>query len=275
MTSESVGQRLPSLHVENRIGEIRFNDPATYNALSPAAFGRLREICSDIRRRANRDIGAVVLTGSGKAFCSGAELGSTFASHDASSGKSLGKHIAEWTAAEGTPAIMEWKALPLPKVVAVNGVVSGIGLSIALAGDIVVAARSATFSVPYMPVLGLVPDGGLTWLLPRLIGTARSMALTLLGERITAMQAESWGMIWRCVEDRDLRDVTHALATRLASLPDYATSAIRELFAMSWHNEFAAQYDGELKRNTELLDGEAFRQRLRAFLDNKTASSRG
>lgn len=268
-----VSDNLPRFQVEDGIGYIRLDDPPRFNSLSPAAFARLREIFAEIHERAHQDIRAVVLTGTGRAFCAGAELSSMFAMGDAAAASSepetVGRRIARWTRDEGTPAVMEWNNLPVPLVVAVNGVTAGIGMSLALSGDIVVAARSASFTVPFTTVLGIVPDGGLTWQLPRLIGHARSMGLSLLGERLKAEEAERWGLIWRCVDDDALEQTARELALRLAALPRYATDELRRVFRASSGNDFRAQYDLELERNTELLDGPDFQEGLSAFLQKR------
>lgn len=265
MDAEVAG--LPRFHVEAGIGYIRLDDPPRFNALSPAAFSRLREIFAEIHERAHHDIRAVVLTGTGRAFCAGAELSSMFAMGQASEqGESVGNRIARWTRDDGTPAVMEWNNLPVPLVVAVNGVTAGIGMSLALSGDIVIAARSASFTVPFMTVLGIVPDGGLTWQIPRLIGQARSMAMSLLGERLKAEDAERWGLIWRCVDDEALEQTAREIALKLAALPSYATTELRRVFRASTHNDFTTQYDLELARNTELLDGKEFAEGISAFL---------
>ena len=258
---------LPRFHVEHGIGYIRLDDPPRFNSLSPAAFARLREICREIHERAHHDVRAVILTGTGRAFCAGAELSSMFAMGETGGqAESVGSRIARWTRDEGTPAVMEWNNLPVPLVVAVNGVTAGIGMSLALSGDIVIAARSASFTVPFMTVLGIVPDGGLTWQIPRLIGQARSMALSLLGDRLKAEDAERWGLIWRCVDDEALEKTARDIALKLAALPKYAATELRRVFRASTQNDFVAQYDLELGRNTELLDGKEFAEGISAFL---------
>jgi len=272
---KEAGAGLPQFSVDDEgIGTIRLNNPARLNSLSPQTFTRLGEIFAEIRERAHADVSAVVLTGTGRGFCAGAELSSMFQKADSTAspsepGQSVGRRIASWTRDEGTPVVMAWNDLPVPLIVAVNGVTAGIGLSLALSGDVVVAARSANFSVPFMTVLGIVPDGGLTWQLPRLVGHARSLGLSLLGERISAEEAERWGLIWRCVDDALLEQTTRTLALRLTRLPTYAIHELRQVFRASYRNDFGQQYDLELSRNTELLDGAAFQEGIEAFLEKR------
>lgn len=267
--SPGIEDRLPSLHVDaGRIATVRFNDPATLNGFSPAVFARLREILAELSRMAIADqVRAVVLTGSGRAFSAGAELASVFRA--VPEGASVGRHIARFAREEGTPVIVAFSRLPVPLVVAVNGVAAGIGFSLALMGDVVLAGRSASFVVPFMTRLGIVPDGGLSWHLPRLIGHARASALSLLGDRLSAEKAADWGLIWACVDDADLLTAAHEIAVRLAGLPSYAAPEMRGLLAASAANDFSTQYGFELERNEELLDGPAFREGLNAFVDKR------
>lgn len=261
--------KLPSFTVDaDRIGLIRFNDPATLNGLSQHAFRRLREIIAELTTlAANDEVRAVILTGSGRAFCAGAELGSIFRS--VPEGVSMGAFIARFGREEGTPVVLDLSRLPVPLVVAVNGVTAGMGFSIALMGDVVIAARSASFVVPFMTRLAIVPDGGLSWQLTRLLGPARASALSLLGEKLTAERAAEWGLIWSCVDDAELMTAAHATATKLAKLPSYAAGEIRGVMAAAARNDFEAQYHYELSRNAELLDGAAFREGLTAFVEKR------
>lgn len=266
--------KLPSFSVDaDRIGLIQLNDPATLNGLSLPVFVRLREIIAEIQERAASDeLRAVILTGSGRGFCAGAELNSIFRSVPPE--VSLGAHIARFGREEGGPIVLALNTLPVPLVVAVNGVAAGMGFSIALMGDVVIAAESASFMVPFMTGLGILPDTGLSSTLPRLIGPARATALTLLGEKLPAPRAEAWGLIWRCVPDAELMIAAQSVALKLARLPAYAAREMRELLAASIKNSFEAQYHHELDRNAVLLDGAAFREGLTAFLEKRTPQYR-
>src|SRR6202035_4748329 len=143
----------------------------------------------------------LVLTGAGRGFCAGQDLGDR-AVAPGGQAIDLGESIEKYY----KPLVLALSSLPIPSIAAVNGVAAGAGANIALACDLVIAARSASF-VQAFSRLGLVPDSGGTWTLPRLVGTARALGLTLLGDKLSAEQAASWGLIWRCVEDADLTSV--------------------------------------------------------------------
>lgn len=258
---------LPRFEIIDDIAVVTLNDPATLNGLSPAVFIRLREIIAEVGTRAGRDIRALVLTGSGKAFCVGAELNSVFRS--VPENHSIGKHIARFAREVGTPPLMDLHHIPVPLVTAVNGVAAGIGMSMAFNGDVVLAGRSASFVVPFFTRLGIVPDGGLTWQLPRLVGHARASAMALLGERMSAEAAEQCGLIWRCVDDAALLPTAMDTARKLARLPAYACHEMRAALAASQGNTYEQQYEYELRRNEELLDGPDFREGLSAFLEKR------
>lgn len=173
---------------------------------------------------------AVLITGSGRAFCAGADLGARAAitgSRGHASEASLREHY--------NPLILRLIALDVPVVAAVNGAAAGIGCSLALAADLVLAGRSGYFLQAFVNI-GLVPDGGSSWMLPRLIGTARAKAMMMLGERVSAEQAEDWGLIHRCVTDAELIGEATALAHRLAAGPTLALGQIRRLVAHSAHS---------------------------------------
>lgn len=169
----------------------------------------------------------VLLTGSGRAFCAGADLsarGEMTGSRGEATVASLRNHY--------NPLIERLTTLDIPVVSAVNGAAAGIGCSIALAADLVLASRSAYFLQAFVNI-GLVPDGGSTWMLPRLIGTARAKAMMMLGERVSGEQAEEWGLIHRCVADDDLMGEATALAERLEHGPTVALGQMRRLVAGS------------------------------------------
>jgi 2-(1,2-epoxy-1,2-dihydrophenyl)acetyl-CoA isomerase len=150
----------------------------------------------------------------------------------------------------------------MPVIAAVNGVAAGAGANIALACDLVVAARSASF-VQAFSKLGLVPDSGGTWFLPRLVGTARALGLTLLGDKLSAEQAASWGLIWRCVEDAELADVVEALARQFAAAPTRGLARTKQAIYEGWGRTLAQQldverdYQGELGRTADYAEGVA------------------
>lgn len=188
----------------------------TLNALSAQTLAELREALDEAVREGAR---CVLLTGDGRGFSSGADL---------ATGGGLPEDAGEALEKSFNPLIEALFALPIPVVAAVNGPAAGAGASLALAADIVIAARSAYFLQAFVNI-GLIPDAGATWLLPRLAGRARAMEMMMLGERISAEQARDWGMIARVVEDEELAEEAVALATRLAQGPTVALGLIRRL----------------------------------------------
>lgn len=217
--------------------------------------------------RVDHSVRALVLTGSGKAFCVGADL------HEMQRAASGGKSLGEWTArmmAELTnPIVQALRDMPVPVVCAVNGAAAGAGVGLALAADIVLMARSAYFYLPFIPRLGIVPDMGTTWFLPRRIGRARAVVLTLLGERLCAEQAVQWGLAWACSDDDRLAADAAALGRRLAALPAGAAMETRCAYDASERNDLQRQLEYESTRQRELIDRPAFMEGVRAFLEKR------
>jgi 2-(1,2-epoxy-1,2-dihydrophenyl)acetyl-CoA isomerase len=172
------------------------------------------------------------------------------------------------------PLVLGLRALPLPVIAAVNGVAAGAGANLALACDLVVAARSASF-VQAFARLGLVPDSGGTWFLPRLAGTARALGLALLGEKLSAEQAASWGLIWRCVDDGELRAVVEALARQLAAAPTRGLARTKQAIYESWGRSLAEQLDVERDYQAELGRTADYAEGVRAFAEKRTPQFTG
>nr|WP_242124303.1 enoyl-CoA hydratase-related protein [Sphingobium sp. Sx8-8] len=202
------------------IATLTMNRPDKLNAMSPESLDLFVDLLDRVRDEGKARV--LVLTGKGRAFCSGADL----ASKDPKTGgrpKDVGSGLEK-----GHNVVSErLRYLPVPVVCAVNGGAAGGGCGYALAGDIVVAGRSAYFLQPFVNI-GLVPDVGATWLLPRLIGKARATAMMMLGERIPAETAAEWGMIWQVVDDAALMDTAYAIARKLADGPTVAYSMMRQ-----------------------------------------------
>jgi 2-(1,2-epoxy-1,2-dihydrophenyl)acetyl-CoA isomerase len=209
---------------------VTLNRPDRLNALNEAMLRALAkaldEAAEDIECR------AVLLTGAGRGFCAGQDL--------AAISGDLGDTIETFY----NPLVRRIGAMHKPVVCAVNGIAAGAGANIALACDIVIAARSAKFIQSFAKI-GLVPDSGGTWLLPRLIGEARAKALAMLAEPISAETAQSWGMIWRAVDDDKLASVAETLTAQLASQPTQGLGLIKQAFAQSATNTLDAQLDLE------------------------------
>ena len=202
------------------VATLTLNRPDQLNAMTPEALQRFIALLDRVRDEGTAR--ALVLTGAGRAFCAGADLHG-FAAEAQGTVPDRGAGLE----AGHNRVVERMRQLPVPIVCAVNGAAAGGGCGYALAGDIVIAARSAYFLQPFANI-GLVPDVGATWLLPRLIGKARATAMMLLGERVAADTAEQWGLIWRVVDDAVLLDEAYAIARQLAAGPTAAYQLTRQ-----------------------------------------------
>lgn len=202
---------------------VTLNRPDRLNAMPPQMADEIGEVFYDLG-----DARAVLITGEGKGFCSGADLSAR------GEGSALGSKGGSHKALQNhyNPAISQVLRAPLPVVCAVNGPAAGVGCSLALAGDFVLAGKSAYFLQAFVNI-GLVPDGGSTWLLARAIGRARATRMMMLGEKIGAEQAEEWGLIYKAVEDAALMDEAKALATKLANGPTLALNTMKQNIALA------------------------------------------
>ncbi|OYU84930.1 MAG: enoyl-CoA hydratase, partial [Burkholderiales bacterium PBB5] len=232
------------------IAILTLDNPARLNPISSTLQRSLLQAVADVA--ADRGIRALVLTGAGRAFCSGADLAGGLSSDDGS-GQSPGNRAA----------------LPMPVVCAINGVAAGGGLGLALVGDVVLAARSAYFYLPFMAKLGIVPDVGSTWFYQRLLGSGRATALTLLGDRLSAEKAAAWGLIWDCVDDDQLMPQALAIARRLTTLPAHAALETRRAYEAAAGNTLTEQLAYEAERQRELIDRPEFREGVAAFLEKR------
>jgi 2-(1,2-epoxy-1,2-dihydrophenyl)acetyl-CoA isomerase len=246
---------------------ITLNRPEKLNALNPEMHQRLREALE--RAASDAAVRVVLLTGAGRGFCTGQDL----AERDVSPGAapidlsvSLGSHY--------NPLVRRMRALPKPIVCAVNGVAAGAGANLALAADIVVAARSASF-VQAFSRIGLVPDSGGTWFLPRMVGSARAMALALLAQPLSADDAEHWGLIWKSVDDDKLAAEAQSLAARLASGPTKGYGLIKRALLASAGNSLDAQLDLERDLQREAGLSEDYREGVRAFKEKRDPRFQG
>ena len=196
--------------VDAGVARLTLNRPDKLNSFTNAMHREVRDAIARVRSEGAR---VLVLTGAGRGFCAGQDL-SDRAIAPGGQGVDLGESIEK----NYGPLALSLRALPLPVIAAVNGVAAGAGANIALACDLVIAAKSASFIQSFCR-LGLVPDCGGTWVLPRLVGNARALGLALLGDKLPAAQAAEWGLIWRCVEDAELASTVDALANQLAGAP--------------------------------------------------------
>jgi 2-(1,2-epoxy-1,2-dihydrophenyl)acetyl-CoA isomerase len=236
------------------VARLTLNRPDRLNSFNTAMHAEVREA---LGRLNGSDARVLVLTGAGRGFCAGQDLGDR-AVAPGGTAADLGESIEK----NYKPLVLALRSLQMPVIAAVNGVAAGAGANIALACDLVIAARSASF-VQAFSKLGLVPDSGGTWFLPRLIGNARAMGLTLLGDKLPAEQAAQWGLIWRCVEDSELSATVDALATQLAAAPTRGLARTRQALYEGWGRTLEEQldierdYQRELGRTADYAEGVA------------------
>jgi 2-(1,2-epoxy-1,2-dihydrophenyl)acetyl-CoA isomerase len=211
-------------------------------------------------------IRALLITGAGRGFCAGQDLNLREAGAEFDAGAALERFY--------NPLIRRLRALAKPIVAAVNGPAAGAGANIAFACDIVLAARSASFLQAFCR-LGLLPDAGGTWFLPRLVGSARAMGLALLGEPLPAEKAAEWGLIWQVVDDDKLMDEARSLAAKLAQGPTIGLGLIKEALNRSLVNGLDAQLDLERDLQRLAARSEDFREGVAAFLEKRPARFKG
>ncbi len=255
------------LEVNDGVAVITLNDGTRMNPLGQELIGALREAID--RAKGGTAVRSIVLTGSGRAFSVGADLGHYKAMlANPAPTQTPGEHIGDLMA-QLNSVIENLKALPVPVVVAVNGIAAGGGAGLALAGDLTIAARSAYFYLPFLPALGVVPDMGVSWTMDRTIGRARSIGLALTGNKLSAERAANWGLIWACVDDDQLQDEALKLARQLADMPSHAVIEARALFASAEARSLGDHLAYERTRQMELADGESFAEGVRAFTERR------
>jgi 2-(1,2-epoxy-1,2-dihydrophenyl)acetyl-CoA isomerase len=253
--------------IEEGIARLVLNRPERLNSFNTAMHEELRDALARVRPADGARV--LLLTGAGRAFCAGQDLNDR-AVEPGAQGVDLGESVERYYA----PLVMALRRLPLPVVCAVNGVAAGAGANLALACDIVLAAQSASFIQAFCR-LGLIPDTGGTWTLPRLVGPARALGLALLGERLPAAQAEAWGLIWRCVPDEDLMPEAQALARQFAQAPTRGLACTKQAMLASWGNTLPEQLalEGQLMR--ELGYSHDYREGVDAFIGKRTPVFKG
>jgi 2-(1,2-epoxy-1,2-dihydrophenyl)acetyl-CoA isomerase len=247
--------------VADGVARITLNRPDRLNSFTATMHAELRDALALVEN--DRRVRVMVLTGAGRGFCAGQDLSDRAVAPGAAP-VDLGESIEK----DYRPLVLALRRLPIPVVCAMNGVAAGAGANIALACDIVIAARSASFIQAFCK-LGLVPDSGGTYFLPRLAGDARARGLALLGDRLTAEQAEQWGLIWRCVDDSEFAASVQALCAQLAAGPTRGLAAIKRALDASWHNSLEAQLDLERDLQREMGHSDDYREGVSAFLEKR------
>lgn len=238
------------------VATLTLNRPAVMNALN----ARMRAEITQALTTLTPDVRAVVLTGAGRGFCSGQDL------TDAGAAADLERTLRD----EYEPMLATITACPVPVIAAVNGVAAGAGANLALAADVVIATESASFIQAFTRI-GLIPDAGGTWIIPRAVGTARAMGMMLFAEPVSARQAADWGMIWQALPDAEFAAGVAARAQALAKGPTGAFLAIRQSLAASFGNDMQeqlaleAQLQGQAGRSADFVEGVA------AFLEKRPA----
>ena len=262
MTYESI-----LLHSAGGIARVTLNRPERLNSFTAKMHGELRDALAKVR--ADTTARVLLITGAGRGFCAGQDL-SDRAVAPGDAPVDLGASIE----ANYRPLVLALQSFPMPVVCAVNGVAAGAGANIALACDLVIAAKSASFIQAFCKI-GLLPDSGGTYFLPRLVGTARAMGLSLLGDKLPAQQAADWGLIWKCVDDADLASTVDALLAQLAQAPTRGLVATRRALHASSSATLEAQLDLERDLQRELGNSADYREGVAAFLAKRSPQFTG
>ncbi len=256
--------------IADRVATLTLNRPERLNSFNETMHQEVRDALARVQAgRAAGEVRVLLLTGAGRGFCAGQDLSDRTVAADGQApdlGASVEKHYK--------PLVTTLRGLELPVICAVNGVAAGAGANLALACDLVFAARSASFIQAFCK-LGLIPDTGGTWVLPRLLGPARALGLALLGDKVTAEQAEAWGMIWKCVDDEALLPTVRALAAQLADGPTFGFAQTKKAIWGSSTRDFDAQLD--LERDLMRACGRShdYREGVAAFMEKRAPQFRG
>lgn len=245
------------------IARITLNRPDRLNSFTRAMHAELRDALADLG-----DARVVILTGAGRAFCAGQDL------NDRAVAPGEAVDLGETVEESWNPLIRTLAALPQPVIAKVNGVAAGAGANIALACDIVVAANTAKF-IQSFSALGLIPDSGGSWHLPRLVGQARALGLALTGEPLEAQQAADWGLIWKCVAGEWLDSEVDTLAAKLAALPPLGLAAIKQIVRTSWSRTLDEELDLQRDEMRRLGFTHDYREGVAAFLEKRPAKFTG
>ncbi len=246
------------------VARITLNRPDKLNAFNMQMHSELKDALDLVGK-----VRAIILTGAGRGFCAGQDLNDRAVV--------AGDHPVDLGMTVETcwnPLIRKLVTLRQPVIARVNGVAAGAGANLALACDMVVAARSAKF-IQSFSAIGLVPDSGGTWVLPRLVGQARAMGLALTGEPLPAETAEQWGLIWKCVDDEALDDEVDALAHRLAALPPLGLAAIKKMIRESWDHTLDQELNHQRDTMRRLGFTQDYREGVTAFLEKRRPSFHG
>jgi 2-(1,2-epoxy-1,2-dihydrophenyl)acetyl-CoA isomerase len=248
---------------EGAVARIALNRPDRLNSFTVRMHEELRDALGSLG-----DARVVILTGAGRAFCAGQDLNDRAVSPDRA------VDLAETVTQCWNPLVRTITNLPQPVIARVNGVAAGAGANIALACDVVVAAKSAKF-IQSFSAIGLIPDSGGTWALPRLVGQARALGLALTGDPLPAQQAAEWGLIWKAVDDEALDVEVDAIADKLASLPPLGLAAIKDMIRTSWQYSLDEELERQAGAMRRLGFTEDYREGVAAFLGKRKPTFTG
>lgn len=253
--------------VDQGVATLTLNRPKSLNSFTSEMHAEVRDAMAEVTN--NSDIRCLVITATGRGFCAGQDLSDRSPSVDGAP-PDLGESVEK----NYNPLIRGIMNLPKPVICAVNGIAAGAGSSLALACDLVLAARSASFMQAFCRI-GLVPDSGGTFNLPRSIGLARAKGLALLGDKLPAETAEQWGLIWKCVDDDELQAEASKLALHLATQPTMALGEIKKLLNQSFSNTLEQQTELEKLAMSKLSQSEDYQEGVAAFMAKRPAVFKG
>ena len=251
-------------HLENGVLTLTLNRPSVFNSFNRSMALQLQAELD--RCSADDDVRAVVLTGEGKAFCAGQDLAEATDPHGPALQEIVGKHY--------NPIILKIRALEKPVIAAVNGVAAGAGANIALACDLVIAKESAAFIQAFSKI-GLIPDSGGTFFLPRLVGMQKALALMMTGEKVAAKDAEQMNMIYKAVPDIEFESMVSKLAQQLAKMPTKALGLTKKAVDAGFNQDLGAQLALEEKLQTQAGQTNDFKEGVQAFLEKRSPEFKG
>ena len=262
-----MGYNTIEFDINEGVATLTLNRPQALNSFTAEMHAEIREVMQPVIH--DDSIRCLVLTGAGRGFCAGQDLGDRSVTTGGGP-PDLGESVKN----NYNPLIRSIMELPKPVICAVNGVAAGAGSSIALACDIVLAARSASFIQVFCKI-GLIPDSGGTWNLPRAVGLARAKGLAMLGDRLPAETAEEWGLIWKCIDDDNLQEEAQKMAHHFATQPTRALGRIKQLLNASGTNTLVEQTDLEQQAMQELGQSDDYREGVAAFMEKRPPVFKG
>lgn len=256
--------------INEGVALLTFNRPDRLNSFTQKMHAEVRDVLALCRSgRQDGSVRVLVITGAGRGFCAGQDLADRAVSADATPvdlGESIEKNYK--------PLVMGLRQLEMPVICAVNGVAAGAGANIALACDIVFAAKSASF-IQSFSKLGLIPDTGGSWILPRLVGTAKAMGLALLGNKLSAQEAQDWGLIWKVLDDDALMPTVTQIAQELAKGPTFGYAQTKKAIWSSSTNDFEAQLNLEKSMMRDCGNSTDYREGVAAFMEKRSPNFQG